>query len=93
MLIRPVTRDKQMHKHPDLDAEFYAQMPEMLASYKVALRDGLSDTILVVDRNDKRYMIVLTRNADRKLYLKSAYRLSKAKEAKLRMLPIIEGSW
>ncbi len=86
------TRNKQARRHPDLQAEFYAELPRFLSAYRVAVRDR-GDAVLVFDHAGSRYQMVLKRGASGELRFASAYRLSVARELKLRALPVIDGAW
>lgn len=86
------TRNKQVRKHPDLDAAFYAGLPRFLTAYRVAVRDR-GDAVLVFDLQGNRYQLVLKRWSNGNLNLSSVYRLSPAREKKLRTLPVIDGAW
>lgn len=85
-------RKKQLERHPDLGAEEYSRLPAMMINYRVALKQG-ADDVLVLGDAGHLMVAVLRKNVRGHILLRSFSRTRPARVNGLMALPIVDGDW
>lgn len=91
-LLTAYFRKKQLSRHPELGAEDYARLPQFLRDYRVAVKQGADDA-LVIGEAGNVLVIVLRKDRAGRVLVRSMSRVRDAQLDRLRLLPIIDGDW
>lgn len=85
-------RKKQLANHPEMDAEIYTRLSEMLSTPRVAVKQGL-DNVLIIEDGGRPLIVVLRPDRQGRILVRSLHFIRARELKKLVEIEPIYGDW